>query len=80
MARIRKLTRAEAGPAAGPFFDWIIQNNGKVLNSTGVWAHCPPVALAFKGMTTSFAESNQVTEELRRLVNLRSAQMTGCPS
>ena len=80
MARIRQLARDEAAPELQHYFDKNVEAYGKVLHSNGVYAYCPPIAQAYQGLNAAFPKSNQVTEELRRLVNLRVAQIVGCPS
>ena len=52
---------------------------GAVLNTTKVYAHCPPILKAAKQLSASIEKSGQLPPALLPLVYLRVAQINGCP-
>jgi alkylhydroperoxidase family enzyme len=52
---------------------------GGLLNTTKVFAHCPPILRAAKLLGASIEQSGQLPKELPPLVYLRVASINGCP-
>jgi alkylhydroperoxidase family enzyme len=52
---------------------------GGVLNSTKVYAHCPPILRAAKQLSASVERSGLLPADLVSLVYLRVALINGCP-
>jgi alkylhydroperoxidase family enzyme len=52
---------------------------GAVLNTTKVYAHCPPILKAAKQLSASIERSGQLPAPLLPLVYLRVALINGCP-
>jgi alkylhydroperoxidase family enzyme len=52
---------------------------GDLLNTTKVFAHCPPILRAAKLLGASIEQSGQLPKELPPLVYLRVASINGCP-
>lgn len=52
---------------------------GEVLNTTKVYAHCPPILRAAKLLGKALEESGLLDPQLRALINVRVAQINGCP-
>jgi alkylhydroperoxidase family enzyme len=52
---------------------------GGVLNTTKVYAHCPPILKAAKQLSASIEKSGLVPASLLPLVYLRVALINGCP-
>ena len=52
---------------------------GAVLNTTKVYAHCPPILKAAKQLSASIEKSGQLPPALLPLVYLRVALINGCP-
>lgn len=52
---------------------------GGLLNSTKVYAHCPPILKAAKQLSVSIEKSGLLPADLLPLVYLRVALINGCP-
>src|SRR5207247_9409917 len=52
---------------------------GDLLNTTKVYAHCPPILEAAKQLSASIAKSGQLPAPLLPLIYLRVALINGCP-
>ena len=52
---------------------------GTLLNTTKVYAHCPPILQAVKALGAALEESGRLDPQLRALVCLRVALLNGCP-
>jgi alkylhydroperoxidase family enzyme len=52
---------------------------GGLLNSTKVYAHCPPILRAAKQLSASVERSGLLPADLVSLVYLRVALLNGCP-
>lgn len=79
MPRIRPLTVDEAPPESQPRFRSDLATYGRVLDSTGLQAYCPPIQKAVGGLGASIQQSGRLPEALKRLLNLKAASMAGCP-
>ena len=51
---------------------------GTVLNSTGIYAHCPPILSAAKALGAAVEQSGRLPKQLRCLLNVRAAGLVGC--
>lgn len=78
--RMQPLKREEAAPTARPFFDEDVQTWGKVLNSTGIYAYCPPLLAASRQLTVAISQCGSIDRQLQALINLRVAELVRCPS
>ena len=52
---------------------------GSVLNTTKVYAHCPPILKAAKQLSVSIEKSGRLPAALLPLVYLRVSLINGCP-
>jgi alkylhydroperoxidase family enzyme len=52
---------------------------GGLLNTTKVYAHCPPILKAAKQLSASIQKSGLLPPSLVPLVYLRVALINGCP-
>ena len=52
---------------------------GGLLNTTKVFAHCPPILKAAKQLSASIEKSGRLPAALVPLVYLRVALINGCP-
>jgi alkylhydroperoxidase family enzyme len=52
---------------------------GSLLNTTKVYAHCPPILKAAKQLSASIEKSGLLPASLLPLVYLRVALINGCP-
>jgi alkylhydroperoxidase family enzyme len=79
MPRVREIEEPGDDPLLGEIFERDRQFFGFVLNTTKVQAHCPPILRAAKQLSVALEKSGQLPAELLALVNLRVAQINGCP-
>ena len=79
MARIREVTPAEASPEVKEIFDAQVEAYGFVLNTARVYANCPPILRGTGQMAAAIDKSGLIDAGLKTLVNLRVAQINGCP-
>ena len=52
---------------------------GNLLNTTKVYAHCPPILKAAKQLSLSIEKSGLLPAALLPLIYLRVALINGCP-
>ena len=79
MMRIRLLKEDEVAPESRIHFQRDRAAFGTVLNSTGLYAHCPPILDAAKSLGAAVEQSGRLPRQLRCLLNVRAAAMVGCP-
>lgn len=79
MPRIRPLKEEEVPQESRIHFQKDRNFFGTVLNSTGVYAYCPPVLSGAKTMGAAVERSGRLRKQLRFLLNVRAAGMVGCP-
>lgn len=79
MARVRPIEDDGGDPTLRELFERERGVFGGLLNTTKVLAHCPPILKAAKQLGASIEKSGRLPAGLVPLVNLRVAQINGCP-
>jgi alkylhydroperoxidase family enzyme len=79
MPRVQEIEDAGGNPILADEFERERQRFGDLLNTTKVYAHCPPILKAAKALAAAIEESGQLPKALRPLVYLRVALINGCP-
>lgn len=79
MPRVKEVEHAGGDPILEEIYARERETLGAILNTTKVYAHCPPILRAAKGMGKALEESGRLDAQLRALLCLRVAQMNGCP-
>ena len=79
MPRVHEIEDAGGDPILADEFARERQRFGDLLNTTKIYAHCPPVLKAAKALAAAIEESGQLPKALRPLVYLRVALINGCP-
>lgn len=79
MPRVREIEDPGDDPILTELFAKEREIFGGVLNTTKVYAHCPPILRAAKQLTASIEKSGQLPSALLPLVYLRVALINGCP-
>jgi alkylhydroperoxidase family enzyme len=77
--RVREIEEAGADPLLSEVFAKEREVFGSLLNTTKVYAHCPPILKAAKQLSASIEKSGLLPPSLLPLVYLRVALINGCP-
>lgn len=79
MARIREIDPATAPLEIRKAFEEQLATHGQILNSGKISAHRPTIYLANVAFGRAIDESGLLGVGLRALINVRVAQINGCP-
>ena len=79
MPRVREIEDDGGDPILKDVFTKEREIFGGLLNSTKVFAHCPPIMKAAKQLGASIEKSGLLPGALLPLVYLRVAVINGCP-
>ena len=79
MPRVKEIEHTNGDPILEEIYARDRETLGAVLNTTKVYAHCPPILRAAKLLGKALEDSGRVSPQLRALVCLRVAQINGCP-
>ena len=79
MARIREADPSAAPPEIQKIFEEQTETYGEVLNSYLISSHRPSILLANQAFGQAIEESGLLPVGLRMLLNVRVAQINGCP-
>ena len=79
MPRVRDIEDDGGDPILKEIFARERELFGAVLNTTKVYAHCPPILKAAKQLSVSIEKSGRLPAALLPLVYLRVALINGCP-
>ena len=79
MPRLRPLGKDEALAEVRPILEAAERTFGVPSVSSGIQADCPPILEASRALGAAPARSGKLTALIRALVQLRAAQLVGCP-
>jgi alkylhydroperoxidase family enzyme len=79
MPRVSEVVTDGGNPILQELFAKEREVFGELLNTTKVYAHCPPILKAAKQLSQAVEASGLLDPELRALVYLRVALINGCP-
>jgi alkylhydroperoxidase family enzyme len=79
MPRVREIEDDGGDPILKESFTREREVFGDLLNTTKVFAHCPPIMKAAKQLSASIEKSGRLPASLVPLVYLRVALINGCP-
>ena len=79
MPRVKEIEDDGGDPILTELFAKEREIFGGVLNTTKVYAHCPPILKAAKQLSASIEKSGLLPASLLPLVYLRVALINGCP-
>jgi alkylhydroperoxidase family enzyme len=79
MPRVKPVEHPEGNPILEEIYAKEREALGDVLNTTKIYAHCPPILRAAKLLGKSLEDSGLLDPQLRALLCLRVAQINGCP-
>jgi alkylhydroperoxidase family enzyme len=79
MPRVKEIEDDGGDPILTEVFAKEREVFGDLLNTTKVYAHCPPIARAAKQLSASIERSGLLPASLLPLVYLRVALINGCP-
>jgi alkylhydroperoxidase family enzyme len=79
MPRVKEIDDDGGEPILEEIFAKERQIFGDLLNTTKVYAHCPPILKAAKQLSQSVERSGLLPAALLPLIYLRVALINGCP-
>ena len=79
MPRVREIEDDGGDPILKETFSRERDVLGGLLNTTKIFAHCPPIMKAAKQLSASIEKSGRLPAALVPLVYLRVALINGCP-
>lgn len=79
MPRVTEIETDHGDPILQEIFARDREAFGTLLNTTKIYAHCPPILQAVKALGAAVEASGQTEPQLRVLVCLRVALLNGCP-
>jgi alkylhydroperoxidase family enzyme len=79
MPRVKEIGDDGGEPILEEIFAKERQIFGDLLNTTKVYAHCPPILKAAKQLSQSIERSGLLPAALLPLIYLRVALINGCP-
>ena len=79
MPRVKEIEDDGGDPILREVFAKEREVFGDLLNTTKVYAHCPPILKAAKQLSMSIERSGLLPADLLPLVYLRVALINGCP-
>ena len=79
MPRVREIDDPGSDPTLNEIFAKEREIFGDLLNTTKIYAHCPPILKAAKQLGASIGRSGRLPAALLPLVYLRVALINGCP-
>ena len=79
MPRVKEIEDDGGEPILSEIFAKEREVFGDLLNTTKVYAHCPPILKAAKQLSLSIEKSGLLPAALLPLIYLRVALINGCP-
>ncbi len=79
MPRVKAIEQPDGDPILEEIYARDREALGAVLNTTKVYAHCPPILRAAKLLGKALEDSGRLDPQLRALICVRVAQINGCP-
>jgi hypothetical protein len=79
MPRIRLVEWDEAAPSTRALLERDVAQHGHVLPGTGIQGHAPTIQAGTKALEAGIGAAGRIPRQLRRLMNVRVAQIVGCP-
>jgi len=79
MPRVKEIDDDGGDPILEDIFAKEREVFGDLLNTTKVYAHCPPILKAAKQLSASIERSGLLPSALLPLIYLRVALINGCP-
>ena len=79
MPRVKEIEKDGGDPILREIFAKEQELFGGLLNTTKVYAHCPPILKAAKQLSLSIEKSGLLPPALVPLIYLRVALINGCP-
>ena len=79
MPRIRLVSMDEAAPSTRALLERDVEQHGYVYPGTGIYGHAPTIQQGTKDLDAGITAAGRISPQLRRLMNVRAAQLVGCP-
>jgi hypothetical protein len=79
MPRIRLIEKEEAAPFTRGLIERDLAQHGYVYPGTGIYGHAPTIQEGTRALDAGITGAGRVDQQLRKLMNVRAAQLVGCP-
>jgi hypothetical protein len=79
MPRIRLVEMDEAAPFTRKVMEQDVAQHGYVYPGTGIYGHAPTIQEGARALDAGITQAGRIAPQLRRLMNVRAAQLVGCP-
>ncbi len=79
MPRIRGISIDQAAPYTRQVMENDIAQHGYVYPGTGIYGHASTIQEGAKALDVGITKAGRISPQLRRLMNVRAAQLVGCP-
>ena len=79
MPRIRLISKEEASPFTRELMERDVAQHGYVYPGTGIYGYAPTIQQGTKDLDAGITAAGRISPQLRRLLNVRAAQLVGCP-
>jgi hypothetical protein len=79
MPRIRLVEIEDAAPSTRELIERDLAQHGYVYPGTGIYGHAPTIQQGTKALDAGITDAGRISPQLRRLLNVRAAQLVGCP-
>jgi hypothetical protein len=79
MPRIRLVELDEAAPFTRNLMERDLAQHGYVYPGTGIYGHAPTIQEGARALDAGITGAGRIDQQLRKLMNVRAAQLVGCP-
>jgi hypothetical protein len=79
MPRIRLIEMEQATPFTRELMERDVAQHGYVYPGTGIYGHAPTIQEGTRALDAGITQAGRIAPQLRRLMNVRAAQLVGCP-
>ena len=79
MPRIRLVDLEAAAPLTRELMERDLAQHGHVYPGTGIYGHAPSIQEGTRALDAGITKAGRIAPQLRKLMNVRAAQLVGCP-
>jgi hypothetical protein len=79
MPRIRLVDPEVAAPFTRELIERDLAQHGYVYPGTGIYGHAATIQQGARALDAGITNAGRISQQLRKLMNVRAAQLVGCP-